>query len=193
MRIEDAKPEGLTIHCPSCNAQAVITQAVKEVQHFGRLLFSTLSCNACGFKMNDVQMIDTQEASKYSAEVRGLQDLSVKLVKSSTGTVRIPALNTTIEPGPASEGYLTNVEGLLERVEDATRVLKSSADSPQQKKKAQAILDKIAKARAGKLTFKVYVLDPHGNSALIGSNVIKSRLSKAEASELKDPLDIYSL
>lgn len=46
------------------------------------------------------------------------KDLNVLVARSSTSTVIIPELPLEIKPGPASQGIITTVEGILLRVKD---------------------------------------------------------------------------
>ncbi|MBP3800305.1 MAG: hypothetical protein ILA19_04935, partial [Bacilli bacterium] len=38
------------------------------------------------------------------------ETLSVRVVRSQSATVTIPEIGVKVEPGPKSEGYVTNVE-----------------------------------------------------------------------------------
>ncbi len=176
------------IDCPNCHQKAGLNQLVKEVPYFGKLLFSTLSCQHCGFKLSDVFCTDFKKPSQYSARINSEKDLSLKIVKGSTATIKIPELGVLIEPGAASEGYFSNIEGLLDRVQQVAQILVDSAKKPKEVQAAGKALEKIKKARGGKLSFTVIVQDPFGNSALIGNNVEKRELSASETAKLKKPL-----
>lgn len=178
------------VKCPNCDGEAVLSQTVDNVEHFGSMMFSVLKCGYCGFRLSDVMSLAFQSPSSFEAKVSKASDLSIKIIKSSTGTVKIPELGVEIEPGPASEGYFTNLEGLLDRVEQVSRILLNSATKPVEVKAAEKALHKVLKAREGKFKFKVKVLDPFGNSALIGNGVKKRALSEKEAARLKKPLMI---
>jgi zinc finger protein len=176
------------IDCPNCHQKAGLNQFVKEVPHFGKLLFSTLSCSNCGFKLSDVFCTDFKKPSQYSARIESEKDLSIKIVKGSTATVKIPELGVLIEPGAASDGYFSNIEGLLDRIQQVAQILVNTAEKPKQVQAARKALEKIKKARLGKIKFEVIVQDAFGNSALIGNNVERKQLSGKEAAELKKPL-----
>jgi len=179
------------VKCPNCSANATLVQTIDEVPHFGKLMFSVLKCASCGFKLSDVMSLDFKKPCEHSAKVSKPSELSIKIVKSSTGTVRIPELGVEIEPGPASEGYFTNLEGLLDRVEMVSQILVNSAKLPAEVKAAAASLKKVQAAKAGELKFSVKVLDPFGNSALIGNGVKKKFLTKEQAAKLKKPMTVF--
>jgi len=48
------------------------------------------------------------------------------VIKSGTTTIRIPEFGAKITPGPYSEGFITNVEGVLSKVEDHTALREHS-------------------------------------------------------------------
>ena len=178
------------IDCPNCNSPASLTQLTREIPHFGKLLFSTIACGNCGFKLSDVMQTDFQKPMQYSARINSEEGLKVKIVKSSTATVEIPELGVLIEPSFASEGYFSNIEGLLDRIQQVAKILLDSAEKPKEVQTAKKALEKIKKARNGKLEFTVIVKDAFGNSALIGNGVEKKGLSEKEAGKLKKPLVI---
>ena len=54
----------------------------------------------------------------YEMKVRTQDDIDARVVRSTSGTIRIPELGVDIEPGPASESFISNIEGVLDRVSD---------------------------------------------------------------------------
>ncbi len=82
----------------------------------------------------------------------------------------------TITPGPASQGYVTNVEGILNRVKYQVEVAKEMEEDEGGKKKAKSLLKKIARITFGQEKQKLIIEDPSGNSAIISDKAIKSPL-----------------
>jgi zinc finger protein len=179
-------------NCPNCGKKALLTHSEQEIPHFGKILISTLYCRSCSFKWNDIIALDSKEPNEFRCKVSSENDLKIKIVKSSSATIIIPELGVEIEPGIASDGYISNIEGLLVRIEEATGIIFRSS-SGQQKKAAEKLLKKIFNAKNGKLAFEVIVLDPLGNSGLIGNGVKKRKLSEKEASSLKKGINIIEL
>ncbi len=179
------------MQCPSCGAMARLSQTTAKITHFGELLFSTLSCEKCGFRLSDVLSLSFKKPMRFKARVVGEKGLSIKIVKSSTATVRIPELGVEIEPSQASDGYYSNVEGLLDRIEQATGLFLHTAKSRGERTAVERALEMIGDARKARFPFTVIVDDCYGNSELIGGGVEKRRLSKKEASELKNPLVVF--
>ncbi|MFH0714589.1 MAG: ZPR1 zinc finger domain-containing protein [Candidatus Diapherotrites archaeon] len=167
----------LSVPCPSCSKPAFLLQVSENVEQFGEVLLSTLSCPHCGLKLNDVWNTAFNEPVYFEAKVRSASDLKVKIVRSTSGTVEIPELGTTIEPGPLADGYISNMEGLLDRVRSVLATVPG--------KKSDQLKSKIDSMKEGKIPFTVIVKDPFGNSALIGNKVEKKKLSAKDAAKLK--------
>ncbi|MEK7072499.1 MAG: ZPR1 zinc finger domain-containing protein [Patescibacteria group bacterium] len=82
----------------------------------------------------------------------------------------------SIEPGPASNGYVTNVEGLLERVK---KMIESAAEAEEEesaKKKAKNMIKKLNKVIVGREPLKIIIEDPSGHSAIISDKAQKSKM-----------------
>ena len=122
-----------------------------------------------------------------TAKVNSLDDLNMHVVKSGTATVNIPEFGATITPGPYSEGYISNVEGVLGKIEDALTFMLSSAKG-KTLLRGEKMLKKIRAAREQKPNFTFALKDPFGNSALVSSKpgkVRKRKLTRAELLKVK--------
>ena len=110
----------MVIKCPVCSVEGVAKSIMKEIEipHFGKVLETTIQCPECGFKHSDVIALEQNDPAKYVIEINK-NNLSVRVVRSQSATVSIPEIGVKVEPGPKSEGYVTNVEGILTRFEDA--------------------------------------------------------------------------
>ncbi len=162
--------------CPMCMQKTLtLIEDTKEVPYFGKVYVFSMSCSNCKYHKADVEIADKGEPSKYALEVSGGEDMKIRIVKSSEATVKIPHV-VTIEPGTASSGYVTNVEGILNRVKHQIESLKESEDDPAAKKKAKNLLKKLAKVMWGKEKLKIIIEDPTGNSAIISDKAVKSKL-----------------
>lgn len=180
-----AKP----IKCPSCSVGNLrITEIPYRVPYFGTILLVTLQCENCGFSHRDLFSIDFHEPMRYEVKVKGVEDLKIRVIRSSSGTIRIPELGVRIDPGPFAEGFISNVEGVLERVERAAIVLLHGAVDTEEKKRCLDFLEELRKAKDGLLEFTLILDDPYGNSAIISvdeGKVVKRRLTEEEIRSLK--------
>lgn len=188
--------QSMAIECPECNSKASITETIENIPHFGKALFSTVYCEKCGFRLSDVTNMDFNEPVGYTAKIEKAKDLETKIVRSSSGTINIPKLGIKIEPGENAEGYITNIEGLLDRVEQVIKTVLSDGYEQQakdEKRIARKELERVKEARNGQIPFEVTVLDPFGNSALIGEKAKKMKLSKEEADQLKRNIELIEM
>ena len=104
-------------YCPSCNKKSLrVNNTIISIPYFGEVLDFTILCSNCDYKKADIMPIEVKEPSRYSLNVESACDVNIRIVKSSTCTIKIPELGVTVEPGPISEGYISNVEGLLSRI-----------------------------------------------------------------------------
>jgi zinc finger protein len=172
-----------SLHCPCCDSHTMTqSQTEYEVEHFGSVLLSVATCRNCGYKHTDVTTLTAQEPTVLTARINSLDDLDIHVVKSGTATVSIPEFSAAITPGPYSEGYISNVEGVLAKIEDALTFMLSSA-SGKTLQKGERMLKKIRIAREQKPDFTFVMKDPFGNSALVSpkvGKVRKRRLTRAE-------------
>ncbi|MEK6899676.1 MAG: ZPR1 zinc finger domain-containing protein [Nanoarchaeota archaeon] len=147
-----------------------------DIPYFGRVFVLSMDCSGCGYRKADVEPAEPKEPCKYTLEVNSEQDLSIKIIKSGEATIKIPHI-ITIESGPASEGYITNVEGLLERVKSMIQSsVEGDDDDPSAKNKAKNMIKKLNKVLVGREPLKIIIEDPSGHSAIISDKAQKSKL-----------------
>jgi zinc finger protein len=163
------------------------SQTEYEVEHFGSVLLSAVTCHRCGYKHTDVLTLREQEPFALTAKIVSIEDLKMRVIKSGTATVKIPEFKATITPGPYSEGYISNVEGILDRVEDALTFMLTAAKG-KRLAKGETMLKQIRAAKDSKPHFTLIIKDPFGNSAIVSPNarkVTKRRLTPRELLNVK--------
>ncbi|WP_048149883.1 ZPR1 zinc finger domain-containing protein [Palaeococcus ferrophilus] len=170
--------------CPICGAKNSLKalQFIHEIPYFGKVMESTIICENCNYRNADVMVLEEKEPRLYTLRVEEEKDLFTRVVRSKSGTVELEEVGVTVEPGPAAQGFITNVEGLIERVKDAlitTRNFKSQEGDEEAVKKVDELLEYLEEVRDGKKPLTVRIMDPFGHSALIGEKV-KSRLLTQE-------------
>ncbi len=162
--------------CPFCHTDNLtLTEKNMEVPHFGKVAVFGMTCSNCKFHKGDVEVLERNEPAKYTIDVSGEEDMKIRIVKSSEATIKIPHI-TTVTPGPASQGFVTNVEGIFNRVRREIENLRDSEEDPVAKKKAKNLLRKIQKVMWGEDTQKIIIEDPSGNSAIISEKAVKTKL-----------------
>jgi zinc finger protein len=164
--------------CPVCMKKTLtLTEAEREVPYFGKMYLFSMSCSSCNYHKADVEAAEKQEPVKWTIEVSGEEDLKIRVIKGSAATIKIPFI-TTIESGPASNGYITNIEGIFNRVKKILENLRDNSDDKAERKKAKNLLKKIQKVIWGNEKAKIIMEDPSGNSAIISDKAVKSKLKK---------------
>ena len=175
----------LAQQCPACDSQSMQTsQTEYEVEHFGAVLLSVSICTRCGYRHSDVITLSNRQPIELKAQIRSLEDLNTRVIKSGTATVSIPEFGATITPGPYSEGYISNVEGILGKIEDALTFMLNTAKG-ERLKKGKAMLKKMHAARDLKPRFTLVIKDPLGNSAIVSSDPEKVRKRNLTRRELQ--------
>ena len=162
--------------CPMCrNKTLSLTEAERDIPFFGKVYLFSMTCTNCKYHKADLECINKQEPVKYTLEISKKEDLNIRIIKSAEATVKIPFM-VSIESGPAANGYITNVEGLLNRVKYMINVAKEGSDDQAAKKKAKNMLKKLLKVMEGHEKLKIILEDPSGNSAIISDKAKKSKL-----------------
>lgn len=162
--------------CAVCGKnELTLREEEVEVPYFGRVFVFSMECGACGYRKSDLEPVEKKEPCKYTLEVSSEEDLNIKIVKSGDALVKIPHI-ITMEPGPTSEGYITNVEGLLERVK---KIVESSVEGEEDeaaRKKAKNIIKKLNKVLVGREKLKIIIEDSTGHSAIISDKAQKGKV-----------------
>ncbi len=162
--------------CPLCHHKALtLNEEVIEVPYFGKVCLFSMTCSDCKYHKSDIEATEKKDPVKYSFDVSSEEDMKVRIVKSSEATIKIPHIST-ITPGPASQGFITNVEGIFRRVKYQTETLKETSDDDTERKKAKNLLKKLTKIMWGQEKSKIIIEDPSGNSAIISDKAEKSSL-----------------
>ena len=172
----DGSPETLTgQRCPICMKDTLtLMEMDRDVPYFGKVYIFSMSCSDCGYHKADTES-EKNEPAKYTLEITSEEDMNIRVVKSSTATVKIPRI-MSIEPGPTSNGYITNIEGLLNRVKVMLEKARDDAEDNEERKKAKNMLKKVQDAMWGNDKLTVILEDPHGNSAIISEKAVKAKM-----------------
>ncbi|MBI4452810.1 ZPR1 zinc finger domain-containing protein [Candidatus Woesearchaeota archaeon] len=167
--------------CPLCHEKTLIlTERETEVPYFGKVYMFSMTCNNCRYHKADVEATDQKEPVKYEFEISSEDDMKVRVVKSAEATVKLPHI-ATISPGPAAQGYVTNIEGILNRVKHQIDAAKEMEEDEEDKKKAKNLLKKLLNITWGKEKQKIIIEDPSGNSAIISDKAVKSHFKVKSA------------
>ena len=180
----------MKVFCPICHREVILNLTVENVPYFGEIMLSSLTC-VCGFKHADYVILGVKEPVRYRVEVNS-SSLFFRVIRSTSGTIRVPELGIDIEPGPASLAYITNVEGVFHRIKDILKMVKRW-EKGEKLERAKELLKTIDDVLEGKRRVTLIVEDPFGNSAIIGDGVKKEVLSRDEAEKLKTGMTVIDV
>jgi zinc finger protein len=140
--------------CPMCKAKTlVLTENEKEIPYFGKVYLFSMTCSNCKYHIADVEAVEKKEPCKVSVEINSEDDMKIR--------------------GPAAQGYITNIEGLLNRAKHGVEMAKENAEDKAEQKKAKNLLKKIQKIKWGQESITITIEDPTGNSAIISEKAVR--------------------
>ena len=152
--------------CPSCNTEIEYLYQTENIPYFSDILIVSAICDACGFRYVDTQLLQQSEPVRYELALTTADDLAIRVVRSMSGAIAIPELGVRIDPGPACQGFVTNVEGVLDRIENVVRGALSWG-TEKERENASRLLDNIAALRTGNFPVTLILQDPLGNSTIV--------------------------
>lgn len=159
--------------CPICHEKTLtLMEEEIDIPYFGRVFVFGMNCSNCKYHKADIECAEKRDPIKETVEISSEDDLNIRFVKSADAVVKIPHV-ITITPGPASEGYVTNIEGLLQRVRKVIEQARDAEEDDAAKKKAKNLLKKLQRVLWGKEKLTIIIEDPSGNSAIISDKVKK--------------------
>lgn len=139
-------------------------------------------------------ILSIKEPMRYEMPVETIEDLDARVIRSTSGTIRIPEMGVTIEPGSVSESYVTNIEGVLQRVRDVLLTASRWVQGDEEKSsRSEELLCMLEDVIEGKRKITVIVEDPLGNSAIISKKVKATRLSEEEAEKLNTGMVVFDV
>ncbi|MBE6486580.1 MAG: ZPR1 zinc finger domain-containing protein [Methanosphaera stadtmanae] len=176
-------------NCPVCGGENTleITNRTDNIPYFGDILETAVSCKNCGYQSSDSISLEHNEPMRFKLKIDSSK-LSSRVAKSQTATISIPDLGLKVEPGPKSQGYVSNVEGILNRFESAVlRAIKLEGESidPDVQENALNIIDCLTQIKLGELSALMILEDPFGNSVIDDDDVDKEILTPEEAEKLQ--------
>lgn len=185
-RIEDAV-------CPACAGKGMDYNAEQiDLPFLGPSLETMLRCQACGYRHVDFVLTESKDPTRVSYRVTAEDDMMVRVVRSGSGTIRIPELGIDIEPGVASEAFISNVEGIIVRIERVLDQLHRDAEDDATRKKVEELIATFAAMREGKAKPVTLVLeDPFGNSSILAEKAVSEPIPEAEAAKLKVGMFVF--
>ncbi len=169
--------------CPVCGKPTLkIEEYLYEVPHVGKVILASGKCSSCGYKFSDVRLFEAKKPGKIIYRVESPEDLNALVVRSASASILIPELGLRMVPGPASEGFITTVEGVLDRFLEALHA--ACADPSADKKACKEMEEKINAAKEGRIKFTLVIVDPEGVSEVASPKAQRAPVTRKELEEL---------
>jgi zinc finger protein len=182
--------------CPICFSEATLKMIAhsSEIPYFGEHTQITMICEGCGWKVTDFIPADGKKPGAWSLTVDSEEHMSTRVVRSSSCTVRISELGLEVSPGGSSTGYVSNIEGVLKRFEDAVGTIKRQSERDQEDPgiitRCNEMLSLINSVRTGSYPVTLELLDPVGHSQILHEDAVSRDIASEEAESL-DPGPVY--
>ena len=192
----------VNIPCPICHesGQVFMIANVDEIPYFGEHTQVTVMCHACGWRQTDFIPAEGKKAGAWSIVVNSPELLSARVIRSSSCTIKIHELDLEVAPGSNATGYVSNVEGVLNRfkeivemvlrdIESEMKMLQSSApvdeealnQSMESVSVLLGMLERINSAGAeDSEPLTLELLDPHGLSMILHDGANHRDLTEQE-------------
>jgi zinc finger protein len=158
--------------CPYCNTEIEYLYKTENIPYFSDILIISAICSSCGYKFVDTQLLKHGEPARYTLTITSGDDMAVRVVRSMSASIEIPEIGVRIDPGPTCTGFVSNVEGVLDRIE---QVAKGAFQwgTKEEKENATTLLADIARIKTGGYPVTLILEDPCGNSGIIADKTVK--------------------
>ncbi|MDY9927425.1 ZPR1 zinc finger domain-containing protein [Methanosarcina sp.] len=181
------------ISCPLCQSDLVMKWQRDNIPYFGEIMYITARCE-CTFRFADTMILSSKEPMRYELSVESQEDLNARVIRSTSGTIRIPEMGIAVEPGTISDSYITNIEGVLQRVQNVLMTASKWVQEDEEKfARSQELLCMLNEVMESKRKITVIIEDPLGNSAIISKKAVATSLSKEEAEKLNTGMIVFDV
>jgi zinc finger protein len=165
--------------CPCCNTEIQYLYKTENIPYFSDILIISAICDKCGYKFVDTQLLKHGEPARYTVAIDAEEDLAIRVVRSMSASIEIPEIGVHISPGPQCQGFISNVEGVLDRIEQVVNMT-FQWGTDQEKENATALLADIARIKAGAFPVTLILEDPDGNSGIIADKTVTEKYTPEE-------------
>lgn len=175
--VEEGKLWSLESKCPRCGSKFTISEYFHNIPLIGKIIISSGRCGNCGYIYKDVRAAESHGPQRLKVHIDSPNDLNIVVVRAGTASIYIPEFGISITPGPASHGFITTVEGVLDRIKEVLEMLRNDPDVDIEKWRYR--MDLIGRAMKGELEFTLIIEDPEGVSRIISEKTEKEEIYKS--------------
>merc|ERR1712212_586591 len=156
-------------NCQSCQTPTPMRMKVVNIPHFKEVIIMASSCDACGYKSNEVKAGGAMEpfGMRINFKMTDPTDLSRDVLTSETCAISIPDFGLEVSHYTSS-GRFTTIEGLLVYVKEQLGRINpfGLGDSAEKASKMKKLIEDLDSVMAGEKFVTIVLDDPVGNSYL---------------------------
>ena len=190
----------IDLPCPVCASTGNVKMIahIDEIPYFGEHTQVTIMCHDCGWRQTDFIPAEGKKAGGWTMIIEDEEQLRARVVRSSSCTVCIPELDLEVNPGTSSTGYVSNVEGVLNRFQEIINMVERdlsnqflTAEGQEREDVMECLatlqhmtltLSNLGGADADSITLEL--LDPHGHSMILHPSAVERDLTEEEIKSL---------
>ncbi|MCS5532985.1 MAG: ZPR1 zinc finger domain-containing protein [Candidatus Poseidoniaceae archaeon] len=192
------------IPCPICSIEGEVEMMthIDEIPYFGEHTQVTVLCNACGWRQTDFIPAEGKKSGAWKLIIDSPQKLLARVIRSSSCTVKVEELDLVVNPGGNSTGYVSNVEGVMNRFVDVINIVlrdiqnealqHAAGEIDEGLEKTMEAIDRLENMLKTIESLKedssqpvtLELLDPNGHSMIIHEDSTERELSDDELAEL---------
>ncbi|MDP6869381.1 MAG: ZPR1 zinc finger domain-containing protein [Candidatus Poseidoniaceae archaeon] len=178
--------------CPVCGVEGHVGMLthIDEIPYFGEHTQVTVLCHDCGWRQSDFIPAEGKKPGAWSLIINKPEHIRARVVRSSSCTIRISELDLEVNPGTSSTGYVSNVEGVIDRFMEIIVMVTRQAyvdDSEIE------VINQLQKMHTTLLELKedpipnpvtLEFLDPQGHSQILHEDSVSRELEPDEFEQL---------
>ena len=181
--------------CPQCHSTdgMLMLSMSTEIPYFGEHTQISLVCDSCGWRHTDFIPAEGRKPGAWSLVLDSKDKMSCRVVRSSSCTIRLVELDLEVTPGSASSGFISNIEGVIKRFEDAIGTLlrhSQAEEDVESTDSAIVLINRLAKVKLGEQTIEMVLFDPKGRSQIIHDEAIHRDMTDEEIGAVQMGVDI---
>ena len=178
----------IDIPCPVCNAEGEVKMMthIDEIPYFGEHTQVTILCDKCGWRQSDFIPAEGRKPGGCKLVISKPEHIRARVVRSSSCTVRIEELDLEVKPGSSSTGYVSNVEGVIDRFMDVIVMVTRQAYVEDSDISEIKTLEKMhttlleLKENPIPRPITIELLDPNGHSQILHEDAVMRELLPSE-------------
>ena len=159
---------------------------IDEIPYFGEHTQVTILCDKCGWRQSDFIPAEGRKPGGCKLVISKPEHIRARVVRSSSCTVRIEELDLEVKPGSSSTGYVSNVEGVIDRFMDVIVMVTRQAyveDSDiSEIKTLEKMHTTLLELKENQIPRPVTIelLDPNGHSQILHEDAVMRELLPSE-------------